>query len=193
LTNEDVGEIRRFLTDTCADLKYWLPEPEWSPGWQSEAAIERTNEERGPDGPWGPDSVRSVYVAAAMYLEAVLQCMGTIATSLTADMTHYVLDCLARAAMEAGSQAFWLLEPGIGARRRVARFMLIRASGAQRRAEEVARTDPGGFGLHGETPQQAAALAAHYGLRCEYRQHRGRHRGEWWCEGVVGDLIIPQF
>jgi len=73
--------------------------------------------------------------------------------------------------MEAGSQAFWLMEPGIGARRRVARFMLIRASGAQRRAEEVARTDPGHVSSYGETPEQAAALAAHYGLGCEYHQY----------------------
>ena len=94
------------------------------------------------DGPWGPDVVRSVYVAA-LFLEAVLQCMRAMAASITIDTTHYVPDCLARAAMEAGSQAFWLMEPGIGARRRVARFMLIQASGAQRRAEEVARTDPG--------------------------------------------------
>jgi hypothetical protein len=182
LTNEDVREMQRFLAETCADVKRWLPEPEWRPGWQSEAATERANEEHGPDGPWGPDPVRSVYTAAGMYLEAVLQCMRAMAASITTDTTHYVPDCLARAAMEAGSQAFWLMEPGIGARRRVARFMLIRASGAQRRAEEVARTDPGQASLYGETPEQAAELAAHLGLVCEYRQRKGR-RGERWSEG----------
>jgi hypothetical protein len=41
LTDEDVCEMRHFLTATCADLKRWLPEPEWRPGWQSEAAGER--------------------------------------------------------------------------------------------------------------------------------------------------------
>jgi hypothetical protein len=143
LTDDDVQEMKRFLTDTCADVKRWLPEPEWHPGWQSEAAVERANDEQGSDGPWGPSVVSSVYVAAAMFLEAMLQCMRAMATSVTIDTTHYFPDCLARAAMEAGSQAFWLLEPGIGARGRVARFMLIRASGARRRAEEVARTDPG--------------------------------------------------
>jgi hypothetical protein len=164
LTDHDVFEMKQFLTGTCADIKRWLPEPGWSPGWQSDAAAERANDEHGPDGPWGPDIVRSVYVAAAMFLEAVLQCMRALAASITVDTTHYVPDCLARAAMESGSQAFWLLEPGIGARRRVARFMLIRAAGAQRRAEEVARTDPGQASLYGETPEQAAAVAVHYGL-----------------------------
>jgi hypothetical protein len=156
LSDEDVAEIRRFLLETCADLKRWLPEPQWRPGWQSEAAQEQVNEEYGPSGPWGPDPVCSVYIAAAMYLEAVLQCMRATADSITTDTTHYVPDCLARAAMEAGSQAFWLLEAGIGARRRVGRFMLLRASGAQRLAQEVARTDPGGASMSGETPERAA-------------------------------------
>src|SRR5215469_3142358 len=136
LTDDDVREMQRFLTETCDNLKRWLPEPEWYPGWQSEAARERANQESGPTGPWGPDPVRSVYTAAALYLEAVLQCMRAIAAALTPESTHYVPNVLARAGMEAGSQAFWLLEPGIGARRRVARFMLIRASGARHRAEQ---------------------------------------------------------
>jgi hypothetical protein len=181
LTDDDIRQMKQFLTDTCADIKRWLPEPEWCPGLQSDAAAERANDEQGPDGPWGPDSVQSVYLAAALFLEAVLQCMRAMAASITVDSTHYVPDCLARAAMEAGSQAFWLMEPGIGARRRVARFMLIRAWGAQRRAEDLTRTDPDGDSLYGETPDQAAELAAHYGLACEYRR-RGRV-GEWWCEG----------
>src|SRR5258706_2825726 len=183
LTPADVREMKRFLTAICADLKRWLPEPEWLPGWQSEAAIERANQERGPDGPWGPDPVRSVYVAAALYLEAVLQCVRAMAASLTVQSTHYVPYCLARGAMEAGSQAFWLLEPGIGARRRVARFMLIRASGARYRAEQVALSDPGATGLYGESPQQAADLAASMGLVCQFRKFKRRHGGEWWFEG----------
>jgi len=125
--------------------------------------------------------VRSVYVAAALYLEHVLQSLRALAASLTPDSTHYIPNCLARAAMEAGSQAFWLLEPGIGARRRVARFMLIRASGARHRAKQVKLTDPGAAGSYGETPEQAAALAEGLGLRCEYRA-QGHYRGEWWCE-----------
>lgn len=61
LTDDDVREMKQFLADTCTDVKRWLPEPEWCPGWQSEAAG-RGNDERGPDGLWGPDVVRSVYV-----------------------------------------------------------------------------------------------------------------------------------
>src|SRR5258708_28226722 len=59
--------------------------------------------------------------------------------------------------------------------------MLIRASGAQHRAEEANRTgiaDP-----DAETPARAAALAATLGLECGYRKHKRRYGGEWWCEG----------
>lgn len=173
--------MQQFLTRTCADLKRWLPEPEWRPGWQSEAAAERANREAGPGGPWGPDPVRSAYVAAALYLEAVQQSMRALSASLTPNSTHYVPNCLARAAMEAGSQAFWLLEPGIGARRRVARFMLLRAAGARHRSEQVKLTDPGATSLYGETPEQAAALAGSLGLRCEYTP-KDKYRGDWRCE-----------
>ena len=181
LTEADVHEMKRFLGDTCADVKRWLPEPEWRPAWQSEAARERANRERGTDGPWGDRPVRAAYTAAALYLESVLQCMRAMGAALTTDTTHYVPYCLARAAMEAGSQAFWLLEPDIGARRRVARFMLIRASGARNRAEEVSLTDPASAGMYGETPEQLDAEAVRLGLRLEYRQTR-KHRGQWWCE-----------
>jgi len=181
LTDADVQEMTGFLAGACADLKRWLPEPGWRPGWQSEAASERANCEKGPDGPWGDGPVQAVYTAAALYLEAVLQCMRALAASLTPDTTHYVPYCLARAAMEAGSQAYWLLEPGIGARRRVIRFMLLRASGARLRAEEARKTGHGAAVLRGETPERAAGLAAGLGLQCRYRS-RGPLRG-WWCEG----------
>ena len=46
LTDDDVREMKQFLTDTCTDVKRWLPEPEWCPGWQSEApGGEMTNED----------------------------------------------------------------------------------------------------------------------------------------------------
>jgi hypothetical protein len=182
LTDADVKEMAGFLAGACAEVKRWVPEPEWRPGWQSEAAAERDSQESGPAGPWGEDPVRGVYTAAALYLEAVLQCMRALAASLTTDTTHYVPYCLARAAMEAGSQAHWLLEPGIGARRRVARLMLLRASGARHRAEEARKTGSAASASHGETPEQAAQLAASLGLECQYRP-QGPYRGEWRCEG----------
>ena len=188
-TDDDVRQMKQFLTATCVDIKRWLPEPQWRPGWQSEAAAELANDEHGPGGAWGPDIVQSVYLASAMFLEAVLQCMRAMAASITVDSTHYVPDCLARAAMEAGSQAFWLLEPGIGARRRVGRLMLIRASGAQRRAEELARTDPSAAGLDGETPVLSAIQGERDGAGCVFAGERD-FRGGSGCGGVACDDTV---
>ena len=175
--------MQKFLTDTCTDVKRWLPEPEWVPGWHSEAAGERTNRVHGLGGPWGPDPVRAVYTAAALYLEAVLQCARAVSSYLSVDSTQYVPSCLDRAAMEAGSQAFWLLEPEIGARRRVARFMLLRASGAWQQDEQIKKTSSSTPGSFGETRQQVKQLTDRYGLVCEFRPHKRRYGGEWWCEG----------
>jgi hypothetical protein len=180
LTDADVREMKGFLSDCCAEVGRWLPGPEWEPGWQSEAARERANTAQGPAGPWGKDPVRMVYTAAALFLEAVLQCLRAMGDSLTIETTAYVPNCLARAAMEAGSQALWLLEPKIGARRRVARFLLIRASGARYLDKTVRMTDPGASGVYGETPAAVHALAAHLGLDCRYRGE-GRDK-RWWCD-----------
>lgn len=152
LTTADVREMKQFLSDCCAEVSEWLPAPEWEPGWQSETAGERANAELGAERPWGQDPVRMVYTAAALFVDAVLQCLRAMGDALTTETTHYVPNCLARAAMEAGSQAFWLLEPGVGARRRVIRFVLIRASGARYLEQAVQATDPGAAEVYGETP-----------------------------------------
>jgi hypothetical protein len=182
LTDLDVQEMKKFLDEICADLKRWLPEPQWHPAWQSEAAREYANDESGPDGPWGELPVRAAYLASALFLEAVLQCLRAMSAALTVETTPYVLYCLDRAAMEAGGQALWLLEAGIGARRRVTRWMLIRASGAQKLAEAVSETDPDSAGLYGETPERVDNEAARLGLQLEYRP-RGRYGGDWGLRG----------
>jgi hypothetical protein len=47
--------------------------------------------------------------------------------------------------------------------------MLLRASDARHRAQQVSLAHPGAASLYGETPEQAAALAGDRGLVCEYR------------------------
>ena len=129
LSDEDVRLLKKFLLGACDDVSRWLPPPQWEPVWQSEAARECANDRRGPDGLWAEDEVRTLFAGGAMYLHTILDCIQAIAATLTTDTTPYVTETLARAAMEAGAVLWWLLEPGIGARMRVARFWLIRASG----------------------------------------------------------------
>jgi hypothetical protein len=106
-----------------------------------------------------------------------------MADALKPETTPYVLNALARAAMEAGAQLWWLLEPGIGVRRRVARFWLIRASAARYLDDAVKKTDPAAPpGLYGETPAMVQAAVADLGL--SYRERQSRNgRWSWSCEG----------
>jgi hypothetical protein len=93
------------------------------------------------------------------------------------------MNALARAAMEAGAQLWWLLEPQIGVRRRVARFRLIRAQRALHLDGAVQKTDPAAPpGAYGETPAMVQAAVAGLGLKYNERQLRD---GKWSrsCEG----------
>src|SRR5215471_12315791 len=47
---DDVREMKQFLTDTCADVNRWLPEPEWRPGWQFDASGRLAAEIASADG-----------------------------------------------------------------------------------------------------------------------------------------------
>jgi hypothetical protein len=67
--------------------------------------------------------------------------------------------------MEAGAQAWWLLEGGIGARRRVVRSILIRASSARWLEKSVKFADPAGKASdYGEDQARVTAYAKALGL-----------------------------
>jgi hypothetical protein len=67
---------------------------------------------------------------------------------------------------------------------RVARFWLIRASGAERLAEAVALTDPGAaLGLYGETPAMVERAILGLGLTFTREQDHRIGRWSWTCEG----------
>jgi hypothetical protein len=110
LSDSDVDELRAFLLSTCDNVSRWLPPPQWAPTWRSEAERECRNTERGRSGPWGEDPVRAVYAGGALYLDTILDCLCGLAGTLTPETTHYVVEALARAAMEAGAVLFWLLQ-----------------------------------------------------------------------------------
>jgi hypothetical protein len=164
LTIADVEEIKRFLLVTREDILTWLPAA-WEPGWKSEAATELRNTEIGENAPWGEDPVRTAYAAAQAFLYAALDCLDALADSVNLQTTIYVPHVLARAAMEAGSQAWWLLEPKIGARKRVIRSILIRASSARYLGKAARKIDPaGGAANYGEDQAMVRAYAKTLGL-----------------------------
>ena len=100
-----------------------------------------------------------------MFVFAALDCLSAMAHSVTLLTTAYVPNVQARAAMEAGSQAWWLLEPGIGARRRVIRSVLIRAQSARFLGQAVRKVDPAlTVTGYGEDPPAVLQYASGAGL-----------------------------
>jgi len=166
LTIGDVAEIKSFLFRTCDDVLSWLPGTGWQPAWQSDAARELSNSEVRADGsPWGDEPVRTAYAAAAVFLLTATDSLRALADSANVLTTTYTSGVLARAVMEAGAQAWWLLEGGIGARRRVIRSVLIRASSARWLGKAVKIADPAGTAsAYGEDQARVQACATALGL-----------------------------
>lgn len=98
---------------------------------------------------------------------------------MSASITSYVPGVLARAAMEAGSQAWWLLEPGISARRRVIRSVLVRAKSARELTKAVRKADPeGNVSDYGEDRDTILKYAAELGLFYVCNDDRTECEGE---------------
>lgn len=141
-------------------------EQDGDPAWQSEAACEITNSEVRADGsPWGETPVRTAYAASTAFLFAGLDALMALRDSVNVSSTSYVPGVLSRAAMEAGSQAFWLLEPGISARHRVIRSVLVRAGSAANLKETVEAVDPkASISDYGEDPAMVEAYSRAPGI-----------------------------
>ncbi len=94
--------------------------------------------------------------------------------------------------MEAGAVLWWLLEPGLGARLRVIRFWLVRASGARNLDTSVRKVDPSATpGVYGQTPDSVRQDMADLGLVLEEKETPRDNKvtgakwsvWSWSCEG----------
>jgi hypothetical protein len=79
---------------------------------------------------WGEAPVRDALDIAWMAIGAAASETLAFGAVLPGARTCYAPEVLARAALESASLALWLLEPGIGPRKRVARSIAYRLSGA---------------------------------------------------------------
>ena len=75
-------------------------------------------------------------------MDTIVRCLEALWDVLRPNTTPYVLQALARAAMEAAEVVDYLLDPGLGQRRQVIRFWLVRASGARYLDTSVTSVDP---------------------------------------------------
>jgi len=133
-----VSENRSALQATLDFGRRRLGSPKWEPAAQSEAATEIANTEtRDTGAPWGEDPSRTAYAAANIMMTAVLDDLASLFRLLDTQMPVLGATVVARSAIEIGSTAWWLMEPGIGVRRRVCRELVLSLTSA-RRAQQVA-------------------------------------------------------
>jgi hypothetical protein len=105
------------------------------PAWLSQARADVAATSRLPrkDGTaWGEDPVRTAFTVMAMQVAAALEHAESLLVQLvTRAAATLAIDTLARGALEAAAQAWWLVDPAIGGRVRVARLYVVRRRSAQ--------------------------------------------------------------
>jgi hypothetical protein len=117
----------------------------------SEAQVEVANSELGNRCiPWGERPPRTAYALAAVLMKAVLDNLASFRRLLGDEMLAIGPTVVARSAIEISSTVWWLMEPGIGIRKRVSRELVLSLASA-RRAGYVAQK------LH-ENPDRTAAI-----------------------------------
>ena len=142
-----------------------LQDPRWQPAPCSEACAELASEQIRQDGqPWGETVLRTPYALASLLMTGVLDNLGSIRQLIGDPMPAIGPTVIARSAMEIGAAAWWLMEPGIGARRRTCRQLVLSLISARRAAQvaEELRDDEArdeGLAQEGRVLAQIADLA----------------------------------
>ncbi len=131
-------EGRAALEATARFGRRHLAPATWEPVSGSEATAEIANTEvRQTGGPWGEVPLRTAYAAANLMMTGVLDNLASIHNLIGIEMPVIGPTVIARSAIEIASGAWWLMEPGIGARRRACRELALSLESA-RRARTVA-------------------------------------------------------
>lgn len=117
-------------------------------------------------GVGGEGPVHRVYATAAMCYTAALDLTRAIVVLMTGQFSIVPAAVLARSVAEVASQAWWLLDPGIGCVRRVRRMQAIRYRSALE-GERAAKADgaaPGEYHLYTETTDEVKEYSRLLGL-----------------------------
>lgn len=115
-----------YLVDTVRDI---VDQSKRGPTMGSRGRREWDECARLPaiDGsPWAKAPWRNTLNGAHMQLDTVVEYVSSVCALLSAQpLPILAIDALTRSAVEAAAQAWWLLTPDIGGRRRVARFYAL--------------------------------------------------------------------
>jgi hypothetical protein len=114
-------QLRDVLKGTGRVALTYVDAPIWEPIAGSEGDAELQNAETGTAGPWGEPPVRTAFALANAGITAVLDQLTALEILTQPVAPALATTVVARSAIEIGSGVWWLMESGIGARRRVAR------------------------------------------------------------------------
>lgn len=127
-----VSQNRAALRATIDFAEKQLGVPAWEPAAGSEAIAELSNTETRNDGsPWGERPPRTAYAAANLMMRGVIDHLKSLERLLADSMPVIGPTVIARSAIEMASGAWWLMEPGIGVRRRVCRELVASLASAR--------------------------------------------------------------
>jgi hypothetical protein len=140
ICHTSIREAGEFV-DTFRAAQDQDPEP------RSEAWREfYTSSETGPGGTWGPETARVAYSVGALGVMAAAQNLIALGQLLRPrqEVAAYGFEVITRAILEASARAWWIYEPSIGVRVRVARAKTVELHSANEgvKAEQLVPDRP---------------------------------------------------
>lgn len=163
--NRFATSLSSILGTTAALADQVSSDSVWRPETGSPGHAELANTEMGPQSQWGEGPVRTAYAVAAMAVQAIAEYAKAMQPLVMLQQSPLVPETLARGALEAAASAWWLLEEGLGARRRVCRLQLVRIKSAlelQKALREVGISNADD--RYGETPDEVKEFSSKLGL-----------------------------
>ena len=115
MSGPTLAECAQLLADVV-DINQVLVDPRVVPALGSPAAaeLEAACRQGGKAGFWGEEPVRLAYTVAVTNYGAALEHARAVARLMSGEFTAVPASVLVRALVEVASQAWWLLESGIG-------------------------------------------------------------------------------
>lgn len=143
-----------------------------NPAWKSPASCEIAQTARllRSDGtPWGANPASTTLAVAEVLMRAVLEHADAVRTLLLLrPRSAMSIESLVRNALEAASQAWWLLEPGIGGRERVVRRLLLERKSAAALEDSAAKMGYTARSAYGKTVADTAVDRAELTIQDDF-------------------------
>jgi phage host-nuclease inhibitor protein Gam len=131
-------ELQALVDEVANRVDRWTGHSTWTFETGSSASAEVANTEIRADGTsWGDRPVRTSCQYAQMATKMAVELSRCAALLIGAGRAAPGIEAGTRASLEAGSVAWWLLEPGLTARQRVCRMQLLRRNGAREYAKSI--------------------------------------------------------